>query len=66
MVTEILVSAGYLQDDGATPLFVASLHGHDAVVSALLASGAAVNQRTVGIGMSVFEGLFVICGILSK
>ena len=37
-----------LQRCGITPLHAASLKGHDAVVAALLASGAAVNQtRTV-------------------
>ena len=45
-----LCGSRYLQDDGATPLYVASQEGHDAVVTALLASGAAVNQaRTVGV-----------------
>ena len=40
----------FLQGDGATPLWVASQHGHDAIVAALLASGAAVNQgRTVSV-----------------
>ena len=49
-----LLSAGCMQDDGATPLYIASLNGHDATVAALLSSGAAVNQgRTVGLGLSV-------------
>ena len=38
----------YLQDGGATALYVASERGHDAVVTALLASGASVNQATTG------------------
>ena len=39
-----------MQDDGATPLYIACYGGHGAVVTALLASGAAVNQaRTVGV-----------------
>ena len=47
-----LCGCWYLQDTGATPLYVASQEGHDAVVAALLASGAAVNQaRTVGVGV---------------
>ena len=37
----------YLQNDGTTPLYTASEEGHDAIVSALLASGAAVNQATM-------------------
>ena len=46
-----LCGSWYLQDDGTTPLYVASERGQDAVVAALLASGAAVNQaRTVGVG----------------
>ena len=46
-----LCGCWYLQDTGATPLYVASQEGHDVVVTALLASGAAVNQaRTVGAG----------------
>ena len=41
-----LCGCRYLQDDGATPLYVSSQVGHYAVVAALLASGAAVNQAT--------------------
>ena len=36
---------GYVrQDDGTTPLWVASQEGHDAVVKTLLSAGAAVDQ----------------------
>ena len=45
-VTCIYRTSCRVQDDGATPLWIASRGGYDAVVSALLASGAAVNQAT--------------------
>ena len=45
-----LFALWYLQDDGDTPLHIASHKGHEAIVGALLASGAVVNQaRTVGL-----------------
>ena len=45
-----LFALWYLQDDGDTPLHIASHKGHGTTVGALLASGAAVNQaRTVGL-----------------
>ena len=38
------------QDDGCTPLLIASQEGRDVAVRTLLASGANVNQgRTVGV-----------------
>ena len=39
------------QDDGATPLWIASQNGHDLVVRTLLASGAIVNQSTTVSGV---------------
>ena len=54
----------YLQNDGTTPVFLASERGHDAVVAALLASGAAVNQaRTVCVGVLSLAGGFAVCNV---
>ena len=50
-----------LQDGGATPLYVASQNGHEAVVAALLASGAAVNQATVGVEFVSSGGRCTTC-----
>ena len=62
-----LCGSRYLQDDGATPLYVASQEGHDAVVTELLASGAAVNQaRTVGVGVLRTAGRFAVCSVDSR
>ena len=54
-----------LQNIGATPLYVASQEGHDVVVTALLASGAAVNHaRTVGMGgLRSMGGRFAVCNV---
>ena len=62
MVSLSCVDVDVLQDIGATPLYTASQEGHDVVVAALLASGAAVNQATVCVG----AGRFAVCSVDSR
>ena len=55
------------QTDGATPLFIGSLHGHVEAVRALVELGAAVNQAKVGL-LEVSLGLVLctdlaVCGL---
>ena len=61
---EVVPFSLYLQANGVTPLFAACLNGNEAVVRALLASGAAVNQATtVRVRFVSSRGRYTTCSV---
>ncbi len=56
---------GLWQNDGASPLFVASQEGHVGVVEALVKAKAALNQATVCDRMPFSAAGLVLCARVS-